>query len=277
MTDEDILAQEFAQHGFLADNIQLGVNAITAENSEWFSLLRDANHILQKMVIAGSNKHHGQTLDPVVLATFSGFRSLGNLQAAVMTLERGMIAETRIMARCLFENSFCMAALAEAPDTFIPMLKADNLAAKRGQANILRGGAYTLSEDVQAALEAMSGGKGGGNLKWKDIADMTSIGHTYLYYKYLSDDSSHYSASSLNRYLTKEKSTKTWSGYSFGPGSEEEISFTANLCVSATLSTVVGYFQITDNLSYKNEINSLIDRYSALTSVEPRDLGQAQP
>nr|GFC58817.1 hypothetical protein [Tanacetum cinerariifolium] len=80
------------------------------------------------------------------------------------------------------------------------------------------------SDDVQATVDAMSGGKTGGNLNWKGIADMTSLGHTYLYYKFLSDDSSHYSASSLNRHLINEKSTKAWSGYSFGPGSKEEIS-----------------------------------------------------
>jgi hypothetical protein len=276
MTDEQILEQEFADHGFLAEHIQWGINAITAENSEWFSLLRDANHTLQKMVIAGSETHYGKTLDPVVLATFSGFRSLGNLQAAVMMLERGMIAEARIMVRCLFENSFCMAALAEAPTAFISMLKIDNRAARRGQAATLKEGKYNLSEAVQAAVDAMASGKGSGHLNWKEIANLTSISRSYLHYKYLSDDSSHYSASSLNRYLITDKITKTWSGYSFGPGSKEEVFVTANLCASATLSIIVGYSQITGERSYDDEINLLLDRYQALNAIKSDGLGNAE-
>jgi hypothetical protein len=271
MNDEEVLERQFRAYGFLAENIQLGRNCIISENSTWFSLLRDLNHTLQKMVVSGAENHHGSTLDPKVLATFSGIRSLGNLQAAILILERGMVAEARIMIRCLFENAFCIAALAENPDEFIPMLRHDNLAAKRGQAKTLKNGSYSLTKDVQTAIENISNGEKGEHLNWKKISELSSIKSSYLFYKHLSDDSSHYSASSLNRYLVTDKNTNTWSGYNFGPGTKEEVTLTANLCASAALSITVGYFQIAADSTQTYEINSLVDRYSSLNNITPQD------
>ncbi|MCH5489578.1 DUF5677 domain-containing protein [Pseudomonas syringae] len=271
MSDEEMVERQFKEHGFLAEDIQLGINFITSENNTWFSLLRDLNHTLQKMVVAGAEKHHGSTLDSTVLATFSGIRSLGNLQAAILTLERGMVAEARIMIRCLFENAFCIAALAESPEDFIPMLRHDNLAAKRGQARALKDGSYSLTKDVQAVIEDISNGKKGEHLNWKKISDLSSIKSSYLFYKHLSDDSSHYSASSLNRYLVTDRNTNTWSGYNFGPRTKEEVTLTANLCASAALSITVGYSQVTADSTHTHEINSLLERYSSINNITPKD------
>ena len=73
-----------------------------------------------------------------------------------------MIVEARILIRCLFENAFCVGALAESPEKFIPLLHKDNVAAKRGQAKALKQGNYSLDQDVAAAMdEILAGGAEG--------------------------------------------------------------------------------------------------------------------
>lgn len=270
MSGEAIVGSEFSIHGFLASDMQTTIDYITNENKEWFSLLRDINQVLQEMVVAGFDKHHGRTMDVKVLSMFSALRSLGNFQSALMNLERGMIVETRIMVRCLYENAFCIGALAENPDKFIPLLRHDNIAAKRGQALALKNGSYSLTASVEAAMDEHIAGDKGRHLNWKDIADLSSLSKDYLFYKHLSDDAMHYSASSLKRYIVSDKETNTWSGYRFGPGSKDEIFRAANLCAAPTLAIMVGFLQATDDLTFERAVNHLLDRFAALTSSSPQ-------
>lgn len=256
----------FNIHGFLTSDIQETIDHVTGENPEWFSLLREINQLLQKIVISGFEKHHGNTMDVKVLTMFSALRSLSNFQSAIMNLERGMVVEARIMARCLYENSFCIGALVDNPDTFIPLLKHDNIAAKRGQAVALKEGSYSLTADVEAAMDERISGDKGKHLKWKDIAEMSSLSSNYLMYKHLSDDAMHYSASSLKRYIVSDKESNTWCGYRFGPATKDEVIRAANFCVSPTLAIMIGFLEATDDTSYDREVNLVLDRFTSITS-----------
>ncbi|KPG99052.1 hypothetical protein AEQ67_11735 [Pseudomonas sp. RIT-PI-q] len=256
----------FSIYGFLTRDIQETIDHVTGENPEWFSLLRDINQLLQKIVISGFERHHGNTMDVKVLTMFSALRSLSNFQSAIMNLERGMVVEARIMARCLYENSFCIGALVDNPDTFIPLLKHDNVAAKRGQAVALKEGSYSLTADVEAAMDERISGDKGKHLKWKYIAELSSLSSNYLMYKHLSDDAMHYSASSLKRYIVSDKESNTWSGYRFGPATKDEVIRAANFCVSPTLAIMIGFLEATDDTSYDREVNLVLDRFTSITS-----------
>lgn len=266
MNSENKVSNAFGTHGFLANDIQNTIDLVTSENTEWFALLRDINQLLQKIVTSGFEKHHGTTMDVKVLTMFSALRSLSNYQSAIMNLERGMVVEARIMARCLYENSFCIGALVDNPDKFIPLLRHDNIAAKRGQAVALKEGSYSLTADVEAAMDERISGDKGRHLKWKDIAEMSSLSNNYLMYKHLSDDAMHYSASSLKRYIISDKDTNTWSGYSYGPGTQDEVFRAANFCASPTLAIMVGFLEATDDQTYDEEVSLLLDRFSSITT-----------
>ena len=267
MSTEAIENTGFGIHGFLAADIQQTIDQVTGENTEWFSLLRDINKLLQKIVISGFEKHHGKTMDVKVLTMFSALRSLSNFQSAIINLERGMIVEARIMARCLYENSFCIGALVDNPDKFIPLLHHDNIAAKRGQAVALKEGSYSLTADVEAVMDERISGDKGRHLKWKDIAEMSSLSNSYLMYKHLSDDAMHYSASSLKRYIISDKENSTWSGYRFGPGTKDEVIRAANFCASPTLAIMVGFLEATEDTAFDKELNLLLDRFTSITSI----------
>ncbi|WP_409312736.1 DUF5677 domain-containing protein, partial [Pseudomonas putida] len=213
--------------------------------------------------------HHGKTMDLEVLAMFSALRSLSNFQSVFIHLERGMIVEARILIRCLFENAFCMGALAENPDKFIPLLYKDNVAAKRGQAKALRQGNHSLDQDIATAVDEILAGEKGRHLNWQEVAEMSSLGHQYLFYKHLSDDAMHYSASSLKRYIISNKETNSWSGYKFGPGKKAEVALAANLSASAALGILIGFLQATKDSSHDKEANELLDRFGSLSSLKP--------
>lgn len=256
----------FRTHGFINNDIRQTIDFVTSQNKEWFDLLRDINQLLQKIVFSGFEKHHGRTMDVKVLTMFSALRSLSNFQSAIMNLERGMVVEARIMARCLYENSFCIGALVDNPDKFIPLLRHDNIAAKRGQAVALKSGSYSLTLDVEAAMNERISGDRGRHLNWKDIAEMSSLNNNYLMYKHLSDDAMHYSASSLKRYIISDKETNTWSGYNFSPATQDEVFRAANFCASPTLAIMVGFLEATDDQTYDDEVSRLLDRFTAITT-----------
>ncbi len=269
MTDQSILNESFFEQGFISRNIDETIARITSENEEWFTLLRDINKLLQAAVVSGFEKHHGRTMDLEVLAMFSALRSLSNFQSVFINLERGMIVEARILIRCLFENAFCVGALAESPEKFIPLLHKDNVAAKRGQAKALKQGNYSLDQDVAAAMDEILAGDKGRHLNWQEVAEMSSLGHQYLFYKHLSDDAMHYSASSLKRYIVSNKETNSWSGYKFGPGKKAEVALSANLAASAALVILIGFLQATKDSSRDKEANELLDRFGSLSSLKP--------
>ncbi|MFY1009916.1 hypothetical protein FYM84_19890 [Pseudomonas sp. CAH-1] len=269
MIDKSILSESFFGQGFISPDINEAISHITSENKDWFVLLRDINKVLQAAVVAGFKKYQGRTMDLEVLAMFSALRSLSNFQSVFINLERGMIVEARILIRCLFENAFCLGALAESPEKFFPLLHKDNVAAKRGQAKVLRQGNHSLDQDVATAMDEILAGDKGRHLNWQEVAEMSSLGHQYLFYKHLSDDAMHYSASSLKRYIISNEETNSWSGYKFGPGKKAEVALAANLSASAALGILIGFLQATKNSSRDKEANELLDRFGSLSSLSP--------
>ncbi|MFJ4375092.1 DUF5677 domain-containing protein [Pseudomonas japonica] len=260
-------SKDFKSHGFLAPDIKSTTDSIRKENTELFSLLLDMNSTFQKILIKGTEKHHKSTMNVKVIATFAAIRSAENFQAAIMMIERGMITQARIMARCLYENAFCIGALAENPERFLSLLKGDNIAAKRGQAKALKDGSQTLTSDLQIIIEKHLSGEKGRHLMWNEIAEMSSLKRDYVFYKLLSDDAMHLSASSLNRYMVTNPDGKTWQGYNFGPGTNSEILESAKLCASPMIAIIIGYLQATDDPSFDSKVRALINRYEDLKSL----------
>lgn len=269
MADQSIFSKGFFGEGFMSPDINETIAIITSENEEWFTFLRDINRLLQAIVVSGFQKHHGRTMDLEVLAMLTAMRSLSNFQSAFINLERGMIVEARILIRCLFENAFCMGALAETPEKFIPLLYKDNVAAKRGQAKALKQGSYSLDQDVATAMDEILAGDKGRHLNWQEVSEMSSLRNQYLFHKHLSDDAMHYSASSLKRYIISNKETNSWSGYKFGPGKKAEVALAANLSASAALGILIGFLQATKDSSHDKEANELLDRFGSLSSLKP--------
>lgn len=259
MTDAVVtLDEEFRSHGFLASNIHLVQDQIRAKFSSEIELLRDINTLLTKLANQASSDMEGKsTLDPKVIAVVSSLRTLGNLQGAIILFEKGMASEAKILIRCMYENAFCMGALIQHPAKFIQMFSSDNRAAKHGIANSIE--KFQLSDDQSERLtQAINSVEKGRYLNIKDVADLSDLKEAYLFYKHLSDDSIHHSASALSKHLVTDG--QDWSGFIYGPAEADELLETAFYCANSSFCFTVAIAQLLDISDFQEEINSLWER-----------------
>lgn len=264
MADADVsLGEEFRSHGFLAPNINLIEDQIRSEFGDVIKLLRDINTLLTKLVVqAASDTESKSTLDPKVIAVVSGLRTLGNLQGVIILFQKGMASESKILIRCMYENAFCMGALSEHPEKFIEMFSSDNRASKHGIAKSID--KYQLNDDQSERLtQAISSVEKGRYLNIKDVADLSALKEAYLFYKHLSDDSMHHSATALSKHLVTDG--QNWSGFIYGPAEAEVLSETAFYCANSSFSFTVAFAQVLDIRDFQEEINSMWERVKVIT------------
>lgn len=252
------LDEEFRSHGFLAPKIHLVEDQIRSEFTSVIEILRDINTLLTKLANQASSDIEGKsTLDPKVIAVVSSLRTLGNLQGAIVLFEKGMASEAKILIRCIYENAFCMGALIQHPEKFIQMFSSDNRAAKHGIANSI--GRFELSDNQSERLtQAINSVEKGRYLNIKDVADLSGFKEAYLFYKHLSDDSIHHSATALSKHLVTDG--QGWSGFIYGPAGADELSETAFYCANSSFCFTVAVAQLLDISDFQEEINSLWER-----------------
>lgn len=101
------------ENGFLGDEIQKWIQKNINKNKEWFTLCNTLNRLchltLPKFKIDNNN---GQE---VICATLF-IRALGFYQAAIIMTERGLINETKVILRSLFDAAFAISAAAKSED-----------------------------------------------------------------------------------------------------------------------------------------------------------------
>lgn len=263
MADVDVLLDdEFRLHGFLAPNINLIEDQIRAEFSDVIELLRDINILLTRLVDQAASDAEGKsTLDPKIIAVVSGLCTLGNLQGAIILFEKGMASEAKILIRCMYENAFCMGALSEHPAKFIDMFRSDNRASKRGIAKSME--KYQLSDPQSERLtQAINSIEKGTYLNIKDVADLSGLKEAYLFYKHLSDDSMHHSATALSKHLVTDG--QNWSDFIYGPAETEELTETAFYCVNSSFSFTVAFTQLLNISNFQEELNNMWERVKAV-------------
>ena len=104
----------FETHGFLSDEIE-NFRAIVRTKSpfkEWFDFAQELN-IFGSVAIRAHTFDQNDTQQMTISALF--IRSHQSLQAAMILVERGMIAEARTILRTLVEGTIAQIALAADP------------------------------------------------------------------------------------------------------------------------------------------------------------------
>lgn len=257
------LDDEFRENGFLSPNIHLIELNIRAEIGPTVSLLRSINNLMTKIVNQCANHSSAEhTLEPSVIGIASGLRTLGHLQGAITLFERGMATEAKILTRCIYENSFCIGALGADPVKFVEMLEKDNHAAKLGIAKILDTKGVTELQSLKLSNILTSKTKGQ-SLNIKVAADLTDLKEAYLFYKYLSNDSAHHSATSLSKHLVTENSE--WSGFVYGPAETEDLNEVAFYCANASLLFMIVFSELLKTEIFQEEIMELWQQAQTIT------------
>lgn len=254
--------EEFKKRGFLSEHIKVIEDQIESCFQKEVSLLRDINEVISKIVFSAADSVNGvSTLDPRVIAVVSGFRTLGNLQGAIILFEKGMAAESKTLVRCIYENAFCIGALVKDSSRFIDMLASDNRASKHGIFNNIS--KEMLSKDqnerLSAAILSIEKGK---HLEIKKIADLSGLKDAYLYYKHLSNDSNHYSATAISKHVLTEGTH--WTSFVWGVSHTDDMEDAAFHCSHASLTFLLVLSKILDVAPFQDEIDHLLSKFTTI-------------
>jgi len=168
-------------------------------------------------IIAGAKVEIGQewARNPKVIALTLLSRSLGNLKGAVSMVHQNLVVEARALTRCACENLICLGGLAVRGTEFVNDLVLDEAASRKRKGKLLLEDAESQNlGDVMeklrgylAALEQKHPKVKGLNMR--QTAEASPLRQAYVWFVMLSGDATHVSATSLNRYLIREREGDT--------------------------------------------------------------------
>ena len=264
---QDDADEDFWRAGFLGQATVLNVPAIREKSAEWFTLADDASLALQDCCRFGIQTAQGTSMEPATVATRLLIRSAQSFQGVVLMAERGMATEGQMLARSLFENAFCMAALLGDPIRFIELLKEDAEAARRlqGEFVLAQGMANSREPEIKARLEEVVDaiGKAPRTLSPKKLAMLGPLVKQYLSYQKLSNDSAHPSAASLFRHIVTLNEGAGWN-YRWGFAGKNEIAFTLYQAIFAAVPLGIGYTEMLKAEAVNETFSALAARMQAL-------------
>jgi hypothetical protein len=113
-----------SEEGFLSDEVDAVVRTIRAKQSPWFTELRVLNRLLVEAQY--TLEIHVESAQESVCAALY-VRGLTHSQAAVILIERGMVASAKAMARCALEALFKLGACAREPARALALLDEDEI------------------------------------------------------------------------------------------------------------------------------------------------------
>ena len=260
-------SNDFPTMGFLGQKARESRQSIIDHNAGWFKLARDLSEELQSLSIYGTEHARDYSTSPKCIATRYLLRSTQTFQAVIIVAQFGMVTEAQILARSLFENAFCVAALAEQPEMFLKLLREDADASRREQAKFLldRGIAKRHGPEVERQMRELITiiGKKPDFLSPKKVAALGPLLEQYHSYQKLSNDSSHSTAAALFRHVATYNDNASWN-YRVGPGKDEEIAFALYQAIFAALPMGIGYSQLMSANDRQERFGPLFSRLEAL-------------
>ena len=259
--------------GFLSPEIGKTIEACRSQHAIWFKLAEDINRSCQAM-LGEFQIGPGEIVATRLFALLFLIRTLSNFQGAILTAERGMDVEARTLARCCFENLFCVATLRNEGDKFISEMDSGAKAAEKSKARwILQEPARlefsgpNAAQKLQAHVEAMDKKWGKlTTLEWKALSERGGVGDSYLFYKLLSGDAAHPSFASLERYI-KSGPGGVLKGVQLGP-ELAAIGDTLNYACNAVIMVGLAVAEVLGNDSRQKEISDHARVYAQLNGLK---------
>jgi hypothetical protein len=214
--------------------------------------------------------------DERVLALTLLARTLSNQKGALLLLREKRIVEARTVARCCFENIYWLVGLIEEGEEFVRKMADDEITHRKNRGQFIFENSIGLEAKVEADLRAWlrntnKRSNNGGMLHPKQVAGLTDIGRSYVFYSQLSSDAAHPSVSALNRYIVPHTDNEVGGIDVEPPVKEKEIEQTLELLCQAVMGVCIGVNQILGGTSGGNALNALADQYVALSNKSRRD------
>ena len=258
----------FLEIGFVSDDVTEIVPDIRAANAAWFALADDTNAALMEAANHGQTNVRENLWAVGSIAVRILMRTCGAMQALIILAERGMLTESRTMARNILENSICIAALHDESEKFTKILQDDSNASQQRQRNFILAQKMIKDENKEENLKKIIEEVGRvGSMNLKEIAAMGPFSEYYLYYQRVSDDASHLTARSLNKYVSRDKKTNAFS-YLWKISSTEETSSTLHSAIMSALAVGIAFTQITKDAERNEKFGILVSRFEEMPNVQ---------
>ncbi len=231
----------FETHGFFSDEIE-NFRAIVRTKSpykEWFDFAQELN-LFGSVAIRAYKFDQNDTQRMTISALF--IRSHQSLQAAMVLVERGMIAEARTILRTLVEGTMAQIALAADPGVINQLVAAhykhqlttcrELLADKKYREQLSPEQIIKLEATV-SELELLKGvpGKDPRAINWAVMARGHGAELYLLFYRPLSADGVHTSVDAINRHLEADSKSRI-TGLKGGPELTEIVDTLSIACLS---------------------------------------------
>lgn len=233
----------------------------------WLTLARDTHAALAGAAQEASLPPLGlEVWSPQAVAVRLLMRTCGNLEAVVVLVCQGLVAEARILARSLIENSFAVAALVEKPVDYVDMLKADSERSRRNQGEFILKHMPNSGGDRDRLRQTIDGiDRSFKLINQKELAIGGAFADQYLGYQRLSDDAAHVSARSLERHVTRIGGG--WI-YRCESGTPEENASTLHYAILAALGVGIGVNEVLGAVACNATYAELSERFRAMPPVQ---------
>ena len=204
-------ATPFETHGYLSDEID-GFRTVVrtrAPYKEWFDFAQELN-LFGSIAIRAFTFDQTNTQRMTISALF--IRSHQSVQAAMVLIERGMIADARTVLRTLVEGTIAQIALAADAGVIDQLVAAHRkhqltvcreMLADEKYCEQLSQAQIAQLEATVSEMELLKGvpGKEPRQINWADLAKKHCAELYLLLYRPLSSDGTHTTIDSINRHL----------------------------------------------------------------------------
>jgi hypothetical protein len=233
--------------GFLSPDVDSFIRDHRDRNASWFSLAERLNQRGQAILASVQMKITEKgAADPQLIGLLLTVRTLSNYQAIVLLAERGMIVEARTLARCCYENVYCMAALQHGRDDFVKQMVDDDSVSRRKMSNWLlqkssrleHAGDGASDQLVQNITNIDARSPNAVRLVLEQAAEKAGVGDLYLPYRQLSWDSAHPTVQALSRYFSADQDDGKYELW-WGPQTKDgEVADTISICMPAVFGVL---------------------------------------
>jgi hypothetical protein len=209
--------------------------------------------------------------DEKVLALTLLARTLSNLKTTLLLLREKQIVEARTITRCCYENLYWVIGLAEEGEVFVRKMQRDEMTHRKQRGKFMFEIGITLETDIEDQLREWLRNTNKVFAKSevlypKQVAALSDIGRSYIFYCQLSSDAAHPSVTALNRYVIPDTADEV-GGIDVDPiVHDEEIEETLELLCQAVMGVCVAVNQIIGGTNGGSVLDGLADQYVALSN-----------
>lgn len=244
-------------------------------SAEWKLLL---NRLIEKCKTALNAKMAREddrgTKFPTVWALALLARTISNIEAARILLDKDYPIEARVLVRCCWEDFFCTAALAKTGEEFLEKLDLDHGASQKKQAQRLRDFATKNDKGDAEVKKTLSSFADVMQKEYPKVsflnhqktAEDGTVGEGYVVYNVLSNDAAHPSITSLNRHIVS-MGRGNWTFSANPPINKNEFVQTLELACSAVLGVCVAFYEVFGGGETGETLSSLGDELVRLRNA----------